>query len=139
MRLWRHSLRSQRRTDHDVQLSLPRLPTYHRKRIYSRCLCAGKGIQNHERFATLLFHAERHGRSQQARILSRVRFATLRWSKRNRPGRRRFQPGRSELVQTAATHVGLGRTAMGCDGSRIAKVRKISAELKQRNYVGFDI
>ena len=27
MSLWRHSLRSQRRTDHDVQLSLPRLPT----------------------------------------------------------------------------------------------------------------
>jgi len=127
MSLWRHSLRSQRRTDHDVQLSLLRLPTQHRERIYSRRLCPGKSIQNHEGIAALLLHVERHGRPQQAWVLSRMRFAPLRWSKRNRPGHRRFQPGRPEFVQAGATHLGFGRTTMGSDGPEAAKIRRISA------------
>lgn len=126
MSLWRHSLRSQRRTDHDVQLSLPRLPTRHRERIYSRRLCPSKGIQSHEGIAALLFHVGQHGRPQQTRILSRMRFAPLRWSKRNRPGHRRFQPGRPEFVQTGATHLGFGRTTMGSDGPEAAKIRRVS-------------
>ena len=129
MCLRRHSLRSHGESDGDVQLPLPRLPTHYRQRIHARCLCAREGIQNHERIPALLFYAEPHGRSQQARILSRMRFATFRWSKRDGPGHRRFQLGRPEFVQTGATHVGLGRTALGSDRSEAAKVRKISAVL----------
>ena len=130
MSLWRHSLRSQRRTDHDVQLSLPRLPTHHRQRIYSSRLCPSKSIQNHEGIAALLFHVERHGRPQPARILSGMRFTTLRRSQRNRPRHRRFQFRRPELVQTGGTHLGFGRTTMGSDGPEAAKIRRVSAAKK---------
>jgi hypothetical protein len=48
MRLRRDPLRSDHQTDHDVQLPLSRLPAHYRERVYTCCLCAGEGIQDHE-------------------------------------------------------------------------------------------
>src|SRR5438105_14511550 len=65
----RNSLPGRSCTNRYVQLSLSRLPAYHWRRVYTRCLCAGESIQNHEGFTALLFHHERNGWSEQARVL----------------------------------------------------------------------
>src|SRR5881227_133366 len=53
MRVRRDSLRSQCEADHNVQLSLSRLPAHYRRRLYTCCLRAGESIQNHEGFPRL--------------------------------------------------------------------------------------
>jgi Glutathione-dependent formaldehyde-activating enzyme len=45
MRVWRDSLRMQRRAGHDVQMPLSQLPTNDWQRIFSRSVASGRGFQ----------------------------------------------------------------------------------------------
>src|SRR5262249_47187731 len=56
------SLRMHGRTDHDVQVSLPRLPARDRRRIRAWFPGSGIGLSPNERTIALPFHAERQGR-----------------------------------------------------------------------------
>ena len=55
-------------TDCDVQLPLSGLPAWEWRSLHWSRLCAGKGIQDHERHAALLQHSKRGHGSQQARF-----------------------------------------------------------------------
>jgi hypothetical protein len=58
----RDSLRSQCRTDRDVQLSLSRLSAREWRALHRSCLYAGKGGQDHKRFALLPVTTQRRAK-----------------------------------------------------------------------------
>jgi hypothetical protein len=59
MRLWRDSLRMQRRAGHDVEVPLSQLPTNDWQRIFSRGVGSGRGLSSYARSIALPFHTER--------------------------------------------------------------------------------
>ena len=134
MRLRRNSLRSQRRTDHDVQLSLSRLPAHYRRRIYTRLSTSGQSIQNHERFAALLFQtpSEMGGHNKRG-FCPRCGSRLFGGAERHRTRHRRFEPGRSELVQTRSSISGRRTRNRGIPWTlKLPKFDEISAAKKLR-------
>src|SRR4029450_1323387 len=76
MRVWRDSLRMQRRADHDVQVPLSQLPTNDWQRIFSRSVGSGRGLSSYARSIALPFHTQCGRRPAQTRLLRRVWLST---------------------------------------------------------------
>jgi hypothetical protein len=58
MRLWRDSLRMQRRAGHDVEVPLSQLPTNDWQRIFSRGVGSGRGLSSYARSIALPLDAQ---------------------------------------------------------------------------------